>query len=68
MSSRLPAQPEAAQLRLGFERQRGDDARTRQFYCDTCGRWVARELYDLWHPPGHPPRRPYATDEGDGTP
>lgn len=58
MSSRLPPQPDPGQLRLPFEKQRGTDARTREFFCPTCQRWVARELYDLFHSYGHP-RRPF---------
>lgn len=56
MSSRLPPQPVPNQLDLLFEKQRGDDARTREFYCEVCRRWITRELYNLFHASGHPPR------------
>lgn len=52
------------QMRLGFEAQRVTPATLTQpeHYCDTCKRWVPRDMFDLFHPPGHPVR-PWTTSE-----
>lgn len=64
MSTDRPSKkPDPRQLRVRFEEQRETyGVPGIEHYCETCKRWVPREMFDLFHPPGHPVR-PWTTSE-----